>query len=93
MLQVYYIKEIRPCFKGLKETWATGSLARVKVSAGEFFELYLAQRKDKDGLRCLYKVERIGEDGLGYRYISGQKKATANKGKFYSEYHLNDCKN
>ena len=28
--------------------------------------------------------EGIGEDGLGYRYISGPKKATANKGKFYS---------
>jgi len=80
----YHIEEIEPCFEGLKETWATGSLARVKASAGEFFELYLAERKDVDGLGCLYKVEGIGEDGLGYRYISGPKKATANKGKFYS---------
>ena len=80
----YEIEEIEPCFEGLKETWATGSLARVKASAGEFFELYLAERKDIDGLGCLYKVSGIGEDGLGYRYISGPKKATANKGKFYS---------
>ncbi len=80
----YHIEEIEPCLTGLKETWATGSLARVKASAGEFFELYLAERKDIDGLGCLYKVEGIGEDGLGYRYISGPKKATANKGKFYS---------
>ena len=80
----YEIEEIEPCLTGLKETWATGSLARVKASAGEFFELYLAERKELDGLGCLYKVEGIGEDGLGYRYISGPKKATANKGKFYS---------
>lgn len=80
----YHIEEIDPCFEGLKETWATGSLTRVKASAGEFFEFYLAERKEKDGLGCLYKVEGIGEDGLGYRYISGPKKETANKGKFYS---------
>lgn len=80
----YDIVEIEPCLTGLKETWATGSLARVRASAGEFFELYLAERKETDGLGCLYKVAGIGEDGLGYRYISGPKKATANKGKFYS---------
>lgn len=85
----YSIEEIEPCLTGLKETWATGSLARVKASAGEFFELYLASRKEEDGLGCLYKVEGIGEDGLGYRYISGPKKITANKGKFYSGIPLN----
>ncbi len=85
----YHIEEIEPCLEGLKETWATGSLARVKASAGEFFELYLAERKEEDGLGCLYKVAGIGEDGLGYRYISGPKKATANKGKFYSGIPLN----
>lgn len=80
----YLVEEIEPCLTGLKETWATGSLTRVRASAGEFFELYLAERKSLDGLGCLYKVEGIGEDGLGYRYISGPKKTTANKGKFYS---------
>jgi adenine-specific DNA-methyltransferase len=80
----YAIVEIEPCLEGLKETWATGSLARVRASAGEFFELYLSARKDKDGLGCLYKVSGIGEDSLGHRYISGPKKASANKGKFYS---------
>ena len=80
----YEVVEVEPSITGLKETWATGSLARVRASAGEFFELYLAERKSTDGLGCLYKVDGIGEDGLGYRYISGPKKATANKGKFYS---------
>lgn len=80
----YEIIEVEPSLTGLKETWATGSLARVRASAGEFFELYLSERKNTDGLGCLYKVEGIGEDGLGYRYISGPQKVTANKGKFYS---------
>lgn len=80
----YKIKKIQPSLKGLKETWATGSLTRVKASAGEFFELYLSNRKQIDGLGCLYKVSGIGEDGLGYRYISGPKQENANKGKFYS---------
>lgn len=80
----YHIEEIDPCLTGLKETWATGSLARVRASAGEFFELYLSDRKNIDGLGSLYKVYGIGEDSLGYRYISGPKKANANKGKFYS---------
>lgn len=85
----YLIEEITPCLSGLKETWATGSLTRVRASAGEFFELYLSGRKQIDGLGCLYKVSGIGEDGLGYRYISGPKKESANKGKFYSGIPLN----
>lgn len=85
----YEIKEIPASLSGLKETWATGSLARVRASAGEFFELYLSQRKSQDGLGCLYKVYGIGEDGLGYRYISGPKKETATKGKFYSGIPIN----
>ena len=85
----YQIVKEEPSYTGLKETWATGSLSRVKASAGEFFELYLSSRKELDGLGCLYKVYGIGEDGLGYRYISGPQKATANKGKFYSGIPLN----
>lgn len=80
----YEIVEVSSNIDGLKETWATGSLSRVKASAGEFFELYLSERKKIDGLGVLYKVSGIGDDGLGYRYISGPKKATATKGKFYS---------
>ena len=52
----YLVEEIEPCLSGLKETWATGSLTRVRASAGEFFELHLAERKEIDGLGCLYKV-------------------------------------
>lgn len=80
----YKIEKIKPSYIGLKETWATGSLIKQKKSSGEFLNLYIAPRKDLDGLSCLYKIDGIGEDGLGYRYFTGPKKATATKGKFYS---------
>jgi adenine-specific DNA-methyltransferase len=80
----YDIKKVAPNKRGLKETWATGSLARQKGSSGEFLELNLAPRKIIDGLSCLYKVYGIGEDGLGYRYFTGPKREDATKGKFFS---------
>jgi len=80
----YKINKVTASYTGLKETWATGSLARQKGSSGEFFELNLGPRKNTDGLNTLYKVYGIGEDGLGYRYFTGPKKDTATKGKFYS---------
>lgn len=58
---------------GLKETWATGSLIRQGGTAAEFLSKYLIERKKEDGLNTLYKVYEMGEDGLGYRYISGPK--------------------
>ena len=80
----YEIKKVKYHLKGLKETWATGSLIKQKASSGEFLAKHLAPRKDTDGLGCLYKVYGIGEDGLGYRYFTGPKRADATKGKFYS---------
>ena len=80
----YQIKKVTPHLKALKETWATGSLVRQSGSSGEFLDKYIAPRKLVDGLSCLYKVHGIGEDGLGYRYMTGPKKDTANKGKFFS---------
>lgn len=80
----YEIVKVPSHIGGLKETWATGSLVRQSGSSGEFLDKHLIPRKETDGLSCLYKVFGIGEDGLGYRYMTGPKKASANKGKFYS---------
>ena len=68
----------------LKETWASGSIVRQSGTAAEFLAKYLIQRKEIDGLNCLYKINNMGEDGLGYRYVTGPKKADAIRGKFYS---------
>ena len=80
----YKVEEIKGNIDGLKETWATGSLIRQGGTAAEFLSKYLIERKKEDGLNTLYKVYGMGEDGLGYRYISGPKQEAAFRGKFYS---------
>ncbi len=80
----YAIKKVEPHLKALKETWATGSLLKQKGSSGEFFGKHLGPRRDEDGVGCLYRVDGIGEDGIGHRYFTGPKKLSASKGKFYS---------
>lgn len=68
----------------LKETWASGSLVRQSGTAAEFLSKYLIDRKSIDGLNVLYKIDNMGEDTLGYRYITGPKKIDAIRGKYYS---------
>lgn len=79
--------EIRRHEKGstelLKATWASGSVVKGNAS-GKFFETYLKPRKPIDGLGTLYKVEGIGDDGIGYRYFTGPLKENATQGLFYS---------
>ena len=79
----YEIKKVEPHIDALKETWATGSVLKANAS-GKFFKDYIASRKSEDGLGVLYKVDGIGEDGLGYRYFTGPKRIDATKGKFFS---------
>ncbi|MBQ8375343.1 MAG: site-specific DNA-methyltransferase [Clostridia bacterium] len=71
------------CLGFLKATWASGSVVKGNAS-GKYFETYLKPRKEIDGLGTLYKVDGIGEDGLGYRYFTGPNKAEATQGLFYS---------
>lgn len=68
----------------LKETWASGSIVNQGGTAAEFLSKFLIPRKPIDGLSVLYKIENMGEDGLGYRYVSGPNKPDAIRGKFYS---------
>lgn len=84
----YEIKEERPSLKGLKQTWASGTVLKANAS-GKFFNDFISKRINVDGLGCLYKVEGIGEDGLGYRYFTGPKREGATKGIFYSGVPLN----
>lgn len=79
----YEINKVPHSIDNLKETWASGSVLKGNTS-GKFFDKQLSQRIEIDGYGCLYKVEGIGEDGIGYRYFTGPKKVGATKGKFYS---------
>ena len=69
--------------KLLKATWASGSVVKGNAS-GKYFETHLKPRKAIDGLGTLYKVDGIGDDGLGYRYFTGPLKESATQGLFYS---------
>lgn len=79
----YEIKKIKPNLNGLKETWASGSVLTGNTS-GKFFDQYISKRKNTDGLKVLYKVNGIGDDGIGYRYFTGPQKEQSIRGKFYS---------
>ena len=79
----YEIEQVPYSIDQLKETWASGSVLKGNTS-GKFFDKQLSPRIEEDGYGCLYKVEGIGEDGIGYRYFTGPKKIGATKGKFYS---------
>ena len=68
----------------LKETWASGSIVKQSGTAAEFLAKHLIDRKEIDGLGVLYKIHNMGEDGLGYRYVTGPTKPEAIRGKFYS---------
>ena len=68
----------------LKETWASGSIVKQSGTAAEFLAKYLIDRKDVDGLGVLYKIHNMGEDGLGFRYVTGPTKPDAIRGKFYT---------
>lgn len=79
----YEILKVPAGLTALKETWASGTVLKGNAS-GKFFNDHLSVRTEIDGREVLYKVQGIGEDGLGYRYFTGPKKETATKGKFYS---------
>lgn len=68
----------------LKETWASGSIVKQGGTAAEFLAKHLIDRKPQDGLSVLYKIHNMGEDGLGYRYVTGPVKEDAIRGKFYT---------
>jgi adenine-specific DNA-methyltransferase len=78
----YEIRKVPGHINGLKEIWATGSILDGN-SSGRFFRDYLTGRFNLDGAGALYKVQGIGDDGLGYRYITGPKKVSATKGKYF----------
>ena len=79
----YEIVQKEASLSRLKETWASGTVLKNNAS-GKFFGQHIAPRVEADGIGCLYKIKGIGEDGLGYRYFTGPKRAGATKGKFYS---------
>jgi adenine-specific DNA-methyltransferase len=78
----YNIERSSPSTDGLKEVWVSGKVLDIN-SSGRFFRDHLSGRVEEDGLGVLYRVYGIGEDNLGYRYITGPKRKGAIRGKYY----------
>ncbi|HIS70671.1 MAG TPA: site-specific DNA-methyltransferase [Candidatus Enterousia intestinigallinarum] len=69
----------------LKQYQIRGSLITQSGSASEYYEQNLRERREKDGLGCLYKVIGMGinGDGLGYRYIMQPTKPDSKNGFYF----------
>ena len=71
-----------------KETWVTGSIYS-GTGHGLVYQQVVEPRDKEDGLGVLYKIYGLGEDGLGYRYMTGPKQASSKFGKMYNKIPLN----
>lgn len=91
-VEVFYptsfeIKKVNNCnidFSLFKETWITGSIYS-GTGHGQVYQKVVEPRRDEDGLGCLYKIYGLGEDGLGFRYMTGPQKINAKYGKMYTQ--------
>ena len=76
--------ETTKLYEFFKETWVTGSIYS-GTGHGKVYQQVVEPRDKEDGYGVLYKIYGLGEDGLGYRYMTGPKQASANKGKMYNK--------
>lgn len=76
-------KNKQPSRKFLKETWVSGSIY-TGTGNGTMVQNVIEPRVEKDGYGSLYKIDGLGEDGLGYRYFVGPQKDGASRSKMYT---------
>ena len=76
------IKHKVPADNLLKEIWVSGSIYS-GTGNGAMVRNIIEPRMEVDGYGSLYKIEGLGEDGLGYRYFVGPQKIGANRSKMY----------
>ena len=77
------IKHEEPNIDLLKETWVSGSIYS-GTGNGQMVQAVIEPRLDIDGYGTLYKIDGLGEDGLGYRYFTGPKTEGATRSKMFS---------
>lgn len=76
----YEIAEVPPSFKNLKKINIRGTIKRGN-SSGRFHMAHLEPLKNE--FNVLYKVEDIGDDGLGYRYFLSREDADRANGFYF----------
>lgn len=67
----------------LKETWVSGSIYS-GTGNGQMVQAVIEPRINIDGYGALYKIDGLGEDGLGYRYFSGPQTEGATRSKMFT---------
>lgn len=77
------IKHEEPGLSLLKETWVSGSIYS-GTGNGQMVQAVIEPRIDIDGYGALYKIDGLGEDGIGYRYFMGPKTEGATRSKMFS---------
>lgn len=77
------IKHEEPDTKFLKETWVSGSIY-TGTGNGTMVQNVIEPRILTDGYGSLYKIDGLGEDGLGYRYFTGPQREGATRSKMFS---------
>ena len=76
-------KHTEPAINLLKETWVSGSIYS-GTGNGTMVQNVIEPRVELDGYGSLYKIDGLGEDGLGYRYFTGPQKEGATRSKMFS---------
>jgi len=77
------IKHAEPKIGLLKETWVSGSIY-TGTGNGQMVQNVIEPRVNADGYGALYKIDGLGEDGLGYRYFMGPQTEGATRAKMFS---------
>jgi len=67
-----------------KETWITGSIYS-DTGHGTMYKRAVEPFREIDGNESLYKIDGLGEDGLGFRYMTNPKSDTGNYGKMFTK--------
>jgi adenine-specific DNA-methyltransferase len=67
-----------------KETWLSGSIYS-GTGHGKTYQKIIEPRVKEDGLSTLYKIQGLGEDGLGFRYMINPQKESSTRGKMFTK--------
>lgn len=67
-----------------KETWLSGSIYS-GTGHGKTYQKIVEPRVKIDGLSTLYKIDGLGEDGLGFRYMINTQKESSTRGKMFTK--------
>lgn len=67
-----------------KETWISGSIYS-GTGHGTMYQKIVEKRVETDGLSTLYKIDGLGEDGLGFRYMINPQRESSSRGKMFTK--------